>query len=65
MHGLHVTLIVSAGLLLLGALAALRLPRAMECEGGPDPDPEHGPEPFGEPDAQARRGEPCAAEPGR
>jgi DHA2 family multidrug resistance protein-like MFS transporter len=30
-HGLHVTLIVSAGLLLLGALAALRLPRVMEC----------------------------------
>ncbi|MER6914705.1 MFS transporter [Streptomyces sp. NPDC000594] len=32
--GLHVTLLVSAGLLLLGALAALRLPRRME--GGPD-----------------------------
>ncbi|MET9802696.1 MFS transporter [Streptomyces sp. NPDC006368] len=30
-HGLHVTLLVSAGLLLLGALMALRLPRAMEC----------------------------------
>ncbi|MFF0449195.1 MFS transporter [Streptomyces sp. NPDC004609] len=30
-HGLHVTLLVSAGLLLLGALAALRLPRIMEC----------------------------------
>ncbi|AXK35541.1 MFS transporter [Streptomyces armeniacus] len=30
-HGLHVTLLVSAGLLLLGALAALRLPRTMEC----------------------------------
>ncbi|WDG32172.1 MFS transporter [Streptomyces sp. CA-278952] len=29
--GLHVTLFVSAGLLLLGALAALRLPKAMEC----------------------------------
>ncbi|GAA2723066.1 MULTISPECIES: MFS transporter [Streptomyces] len=29
--GLHVTLAVSAGLLLLGALAALRLPRAMDC----------------------------------
>lgn len=29
--GLHVTLLVSAALLLLGALAALRLPRAMEC----------------------------------
>ncbi|MFF2508588.1 MFS transporter [Streptomyces sp. NPDC058067] len=31
-HGLHVTLFVSAGLLLLGALAALRLPRRMECD---------------------------------
>ncbi|MER7726135.1 MFS transporter [Streptomyces sp. NPDC096323] len=29
--GLHLTLLVSAGLLLLGALAALRLPRVMEC----------------------------------
>ena len=29
-HGLHVTLMVSAGLLLCGALAALRLPRVME-----------------------------------
>ncbi|MEU8826307.1 MFS transporter [Streptomyces sp. NPDC048636] len=30
-HGLHVTLVVSAGLLLMGALAALRLPKTMEC----------------------------------
>ncbi|MFF0064520.1 MFS transporter [Streptomyces sp. NPDC005279] len=30
-NGLHVALLVSAGLLLLGALAALRLPRVMEC----------------------------------
>lgn len=30
-HGLHVTLTVSAVLLLLGALAALRLPRSMDC----------------------------------
>ncbi|MGH4030882.1 MFS transporter [Actinomycetota bacterium Odt1-20B] len=30
-HGLHVTLLVSAGLLLLGALAALKLPRSAEC----------------------------------
>ncbi|MGI5038911.1 MFS transporter [Streptomyces sp. SNU607] len=29
--GLHLTLLVSAGLLLLGALAALRLPRVMDC----------------------------------
>ncbi|MEU6068092.1 MFS transporter [Streptomyces sp. NPDC047082] len=31
-HGLHVTLLVSAGLLLLGALMAVRLPRVMQCE---------------------------------
>ncbi|WP_431045150.1 MFS transporter [Streptomyces sp. P1-3] len=30
-HGLHVTLLVSALLLVLGAVAALRLPRVMEC----------------------------------
>ncbi|MFG2635853.1 MFS transporter [Streptomyces sp. NPDC048362] len=30
-HGLHVTLLVSAGLLLLGALMALRLPGVMQC----------------------------------
>ncbi|WP_371792654.1 MFS transporter [Streptomyces sp. NBC_01471] len=34
-HGLHVTLLVSAGLLLLGAAAALRLPRVMECAAQP------------------------------
>jgi DHA2 family multidrug resistance protein-like MFS transporter len=34
-HGLHVTLLVSAGLLLLGAVMALRLPRTMQCEGPP------------------------------
>ncbi|MGW6923795.1 MFS transporter [Streptomyces sp. NPDC054950] len=34
-HGLHVTLLVSAGLLLLGALMALRLPRVMQCEVPP------------------------------
>ncbi|MGW8380365.1 MFS transporter [Streptomyces sp. ODS28] len=46
-HGLHVTLTVSAGLLVLGALAALRLPRSMEQGrarerargGGPGPAP--------------------------
>ncbi|TKT00009.1 MFS transporter [Streptomyces lasalocidi] len=32
-HGLHVTLLVSVGLLLLGAAAGLRLPRVMQCEG--------------------------------
>ncbi|HEY8980365.1 MAG TPA: MFS transporter [Streptomyces sp.] len=31
-HGLHVTLLVSAGLLLLGAVMALRLPRGMQVE---------------------------------
>ncbi|MFF4506103.1 MFS transporter [Streptomyces sp. NPDC001401] len=30
-HGLHVTLLVSAALLLLGAVMALRLPRIMHC----------------------------------
>jgi DHA2 family multidrug resistance protein-like MFS transporter len=33
-HGLHVTLLVSAGLLVLGAVAALRLPREMGAECG-------------------------------
>ncbi|MGH3309219.1 MAG: MFS transporter, partial [Streptomyces sp.] len=33
-HGMHVTLIVSAALLLLGALAAVRLPRTMENTRG-------------------------------
>ncbi|MGW0825648.1 MFS transporter [Streptomyces sp. NPDC002845] len=37
-HGLHVTLLVSAGLLLLGAVLALRLPRTMEC-GAPAAGP--------------------------
>ncbi|MEF9902877.1 MFS transporter [Streptomyces sp. P9-A2] len=31
-HGLHVTLLASAVLLLLGAVMALRLPRTMQCE---------------------------------
>ncbi|MGW5660472.1 MFS transporter [Streptomyces sp. NPDC003758] len=34
-HGLHVTLLVSAGLLLMGALMAVRLPRVMHCEAPP------------------------------
>ncbi|MFR9799452.1 MFS transporter [Streptomyces sp. MS06] len=34
-HGLHVTLLVSAGLLLVGAAMALRLPRTMVCEETP------------------------------
>lgn len=36
-HGLHVTLVVSAGLLFAGAVMALRLPRVMECEGDSEP----------------------------
>jgi DHA2 family multidrug resistance protein-like MFS transporter len=38
-HGLHVTLLVSAGLLLVGAVMALRLPRVMQCEAAPVPAP--------------------------
>ncbi|MER5873887.1 MFS transporter [Streptomyces sp. NPDC002044] len=37
-HGLHVTLVVSAGLLLAGAVMALKLPRVMEC-GAPGGEP--------------------------
>ncbi|MFD0342706.1 MFS transporter [Streptomyces sp. NPDC127117] len=38
--GLHVTLLVSAALLLAGALAALRLPRAMDCPAPALDEPE-------------------------
>ncbi|GAB3171658.1 MFS transporter [Streptomyces incanus] len=34
-HGLHVTLLASAVLLMLGAVMALRLPRTMQCEPAP------------------------------
>ncbi|MFF3327200.1 MFS transporter [Streptomyces sp. NPDC002889] len=55
-HGLHVTLLVSAGLLLVGALAALRLPRVMESSA-----PEKCPRPrLSEVPAQAGR-EPAEA----
>ncbi|MFJ3174394.1 MFS transporter [Streptomyces roseus] len=37
-HGLHVTLLVSAGLLLAGAVMALRLPRVMECPDAAERD---------------------------
>ncbi|MFG2994412.1 MFS transporter [Streptomyces sp. NPDC048257] len=37
-HGLHVTLLVSAGLLVAGAVMALKLPRAMDC-GAVEPLP--------------------------
>ncbi|MFI9121990.1 MFS transporter [Streptomyces bikiniensis] len=44
--GLHVTLCVSAALLLAGAVMALRLPRVMECPVDPE-----GPEEAGRPEA--------------
>ncbi|MFJ8299615.1 MFS transporter [Streptomyces sp. NPDC094447] len=40
-NGLHLTLFVSAGLLLIGAAMALRLPRVMECPVDPE-DPVSG-----------------------
>ncbi|WP_299537561.1 MFS transporter [uncultured Streptomyces sp.] len=53
--GLHLTLVVSAGLLLLGALAALRLPRHMEGAGtdagSPAGDPVPADPPSGAPTA--------------
>ncbi|MDU0301090.1 MFS transporter [Streptomyces sp. PAL114] len=42
-HGLHVTLLVSAGLLLAGAAMALRLPRVMQCETTSENAPESTP----------------------
>lgn len=42
-HGLHVTLLVSAGLLIIGAVAALRLPRTMDCEAPQEPHEVPGP----------------------
>ncbi|WP_078857925.1 MFS transporter [Streptomyces sp. NRRL F-4474] len=38
-HGLHVTLLVSAALLLAGAAMALKLPRAMECGAAEEAEP--------------------------
>ncbi|MFD6231252.1 MFS transporter [Streptomyces sp. NPDC060232] len=38
-HGLHVTLLVSAALLFAGALMALKLPRGMDCGVSGDADP--------------------------
>jgi DHA2 family multidrug resistance protein-like MFS transporter len=52
-HGLHVTLLVSAGLLLLGALAALRLPRAVETVRHPADAPLHPPS-YDEDPSEAR-----------
>jgi DHA2 family multidrug resistance protein-like MFS transporter len=41
-HGLHVTLVTSAVLLLVGAIAALRLPRGMD-QAPPEAEPDGGP----------------------
>ncbi|WP_327237278.1 MFS transporter [Streptomyces sp. NBC_01317] len=62
-HGLHVTLLVSAALLLLGALAALRLPRIMECPapGSPEAVAAGAPEPVGSSTAPAAPATPEAA----
>ncbi|MFE2128523.1 MFS transporter [Streptomyces amritsarensis] len=38
-HGLHVTLLVSAALLFAGAAMALKLPRAMECGAAEEAEP--------------------------
>ncbi|WP_060179969.1 MFS transporter [Streptomyces sp. IMTB 1903] len=38
-HGLHVTLLVSAALLFAGAAMALKLPRAMECGAASEAEP--------------------------
>ncbi|MGN5630668.1 MFS transporter [Streptomyces sp. AC154] len=70
-HGLHVTLLVSAALLLLGALAALRLPRVMECppplcEPGEAQDGRRAAEPRGAGDSPGHPGReaPAADRPG-
>ncbi|GAA3397261.1 MFS transporter [Streptomyces roseoviridis] len=47
-NGLHVTLFVSAGLLLLGALMATRLPRVMDCPPVPREDLDDERSPRGE-----------------
>ncbi|MGW0964077.1 MFS transporter [Streptomyces gelaticus] len=59
--GLHVTLLVSAALLLVGALAALRLPRAMDC---PSPVPDE-PGRAGADEAREQRTAHEAPAPGR
>lgn len=48
MNGLHITLFVSAALLLVGALMARRLPRVMECPA--EADELDGPDGLGGPD---------------
>jgi MFS transporter, DHA2 family, multidrug resistance protein len=49
-HGLHVTLVVSAGLLLLGAVAALLLPRTFEGGAVREPDEDGSPLPGDQPE---------------
>ncbi|WP_030870595.1 MFS transporter, partial [Streptomyces sp. NRRL F-2747] len=64
-YGLHVTLVVSAGLLLAGAVMALKLPRVMECPDSAECDADA--EPVRLP-AQAGTGAgrvPAAAQPDR
>ncbi|MFF8994358.1 MFS transporter [Streptomyces sp. NPDC014983] len=56
-HGLHLTLLVSAGLLLLGAVMALRLPRIMQCDAETDAQTVPG---GAEPEAVRGRGGPDA-----
>ncbi|MFE9635676.1 MFS transporter [Streptomyces sp. NPDC006463] len=67
-HGLHVTLLVSAGLLLAGAVMALRLPRVMECGAAArEPDAQTPAKAHPEPHAESTvvrlpaqvSGEPC------
>ncbi|WP_405711222.1 MULTISPECIES: MFS transporter [unclassified Streptomyces] len=60
--GLHVTLLVSAALLLAGALAALRLPRAMDCPAAVPDDPEQAADAGGARECPAAREVPA---PGR
>ncbi|MFJ5810084.1 MFS transporter [Streptomyces sp. NPDC093093] len=62
-HGLHVTLVVSAGLLFAGAVMALKLPRTMDCAADTDTG-----EPLRLPaqaSAAAPAGEPAARIPGQ
>ncbi|WP_434095539.1 MFS transporter [Streptomyces goshikiensis] len=63
-HGLHVTLLVSAGLLLAGAVMALKLPKVMECGGEASGGDGDGAEAEAWVPAQTA-GEPCPASSGR
>ncbi|WP_329130388.1 MFS transporter [Streptomyces sp. NBC_01476] len=59
-HGMHMTLLVSAVLLVGGACAAMRLPRVMECER-----PEDGTPAAAGPPHTARQGQAAAVRSGR